>query len=308
MVYSIIKRCIWTLPVLFGIVVITFALIYKIPGDPVMQMVGERSNPETITMIRNKYGFDKPLHKQFFIYINQLLHGDMGISIIKHKKITESLIERFPVTVQLSSYAMILAILIGIPIGIISAVYRGKFPDHILMPLSLLGISTPVFWFGIMVMLLFSRKLNLLPASGYGDGALAYAILPSLTLGIRPAAFIARLLRTQMLDVMNEVYIQAARAKGLPGWKVILKHALRNAFIPVLHLIGMDIGNLLSGAALTEMIFGWPGIGSYALNAIGRRDYPVIMGTVIFTALIFVIVNLIVDILTIWIDPRIQNV
>ena len=293
---------------MFGIVVITFALIYKIPGDPVMQMVGERSNPETITMIRNKYGFDKPLHKQFFIYINQLLHGDMGISIIKHKKITESLIERFPVTVQLSSYAMILAILIGIPIGIISAVYRGKFPDHILMPLSLLGISTPVFWFGIMVMLLFSRKLNLLPASGYGDGALAYAILPSLTLGIRPAAFIARLLRTQMLDVMNEVYIQAARAKGLPGWKVILKHALRNAFIPVLHLIGMDIGNLLSGAALTEMIFGWPGIGSYALNAIGRRDYPVIMGTVIFTALIFVIVNLIVDILTIWIDPRIQNV
>lgn len=306
MLSYIIKRLLLTIPTLLGIATITFILIYVIPGDPTSGIVGERISPETLKQIRTEMGLDKPLHIQYISYLYKLTHGDLGRSLSTKQPISEAIIEKFPNTLRLAISAMFIAILLGVSIGIFAAITRGSFWDRLVMVLAVFGISTPVFWFGLFLIFIFSIKLGWLPISGMGGGNLLYLILPATTLGLRSVALIARITRTTMLETLGENYIKTARAKGLNEGMVIFKHALKNSLIPVVTLIGLDFGSYLNGSVLTETIFGWPGLGRYAVEGIMKQDIPQVMGIVLFGAFVFVIVNLIVDILYHFLNPKIR--
>ena len=305
MVNFIVRRILQTIPVLFGVIVITFILMYMVPGDPVVSMVGERYDEETIHKLRKELHLDDSLPMQFVHYVSNVLRGDFGKSFITGGPVSEELLIKFPNTLMLAVASMIIAIITGLTMGIVSSLRPQSILDKITMLFALAGISAPVFWVGLMLVLFIGVFLQWLPPTGFGG--IEYIILPAITLGLRSAAYLARLTRATMLDVLNQDYIRTARMKRLPEWKVILKHGFPNILIPIITVIGTDFGSYLSGAVLTESIFGWPGIGRYALEAILKRDFPVIQGTVLFMALMFILANLIVDIFYGIVDPRMRT-
>ena len=304
MVNFIVRRILQTIPVLFGVIVITFILMYMVPGDPVVSMVGERYDEETIHKLRKELHLDDSLPMQFVHYVSNVMRGDFGKSFITGGPVSEELLIKFPNTLILAVASMIIAIITGLTMGIVSSLRPQSVLDKITMLFALAGISAPVFWVGLMLVLFIGVFLQWLPPTGFGG--IEYIILPAITLGLRSAAYLARLTRATMLDVLNQDYIRTARMKMLPEWKVILKHGFPNILIPIITVIGTDFGSYLSGAVLTESIFGWPGIGRYALEAILKRDFPVIQGTVLFMALMFILANLIVDIFYGIVDPRMR--
>ncbi len=328
----IIRRVLNLMLVLLIVSILIFLLIRLAPGDPARVMAGEHASPETLAAMRKQWGLDKPLPEQYIIWLEHALKGDFGRSIQSHESVLRELLLRFPNTFELSLFAILFALLVGLPAGIISAVKRYSIFDYGSMILALFGVSMPVFWLGIMLLMVFGVELNLLPIGGrlsvyislkpithfylldsllelnfpaFFD-TLKHLILPSITLGTIPMAFIARITRSSMLDVLHQDYIRTARSKGLSERKVIRKHALRNALIPILTAAGTEFALLMGGAILTETVFSWPGIGTYIVQAVNARDYPAVQGSVIFVALLIAIVNLIVDIAYAYVDPRIH--
>ncbi len=306
MALYILKRILLFFPTLLGISLITFALMQSLPGDPVAGMVGERASQETIARIRAELGQNRPLPLQYIGYLKLLSTGELGRSYYTNRKISDDLLQKFPNTVKLALAAMLFASVIGIGTGVFAAVKRGTGWDRLVTLLSVCGISVPVFWLGLALMLLFAFYLRWLPPSGMGEGNPAYIILPAVTLGTFSLSYIARVTRSSMLESLSQPYVETARAKGLPETEVVLKHALKNSLIPVVTLIGLDLGSYLNGAVLTETIFGWDGLGRYALDGILKRDYPVIMGVVLCGAVVFVTMNLLVDISYHVLDPRVR--
>lgn len=302
----LLKRLLLFIPTLLGITVITFILMQALPGDPVESMAGERANPETLARIRAELGTDRPLVLQYVGYLKLIAQGELGRSYHTNRKITDDLAQKFPNTLKLALAAIIFASFGGILLGVLSASRRGTVVDRLAAVIAVGGISLPVFWLGLTLMLIFSLYLRWLPPSGMGTGQIAYLILPAVTLGTYSLAYIARITRSSMIEALSQPFIATARAKGLAEHRVVLKHALKNAFIPIVTLIGLDLGSYLNGAVLTETIFGWDGLGRYALDGILRRDYPVIMGVVLFGALVFVAMNLLVDLSYRFLDPRVR--
>ena len=283
--------------------IVVFLLLYVAPGDPVQDMVGERADAETIARLRKDLHLDEPLPKQFVLYASGVLRGDLGKSYITQRPIIRDIRERFPKTLLLAGTAMFLASVLGITIGVLSSRNPGGWFDRLSLGFAYLGISFPVYWVGLILILIFAVKLRWLPPSGYGG--IKYLILPALALGSRSIAFLARVTRSAMLDVLGGDFVRTARAKGLKERSVIVRHALRNALIPIVTVLGLDFGYYLTGSILTETIFSWPGIGRYVVNAIARRDLPAINGSVLFLSVVFVLVNLITDLAYAKADPRV---
>jgi len=332
MKWYIIKRLLQIIPVVLGVTLIAFALIHLAPGDPVRTMLGQHATQQEIDEISARYGLDQPLYIQYFMWLGDVLQGDLGRSILSHEQVTTEIASRFPNTIELAIAAMIFAILIGVVAGIISATKQYSVADYSVMGLALFGISMPVFWLGIMLMMIFGVFLGWLPIGGRIDlllpfqsitgfmvidsiitlngaallSVLEHLILPAIALGTIPMAIIARTTRSSMLEVLRQDFIRTERAKGLSERKVIYKHAIRNAMVPVVTVIGLNFGLLLSGAILTETVFSWPGVGRLVVDAVYARDYPLVIGCILIFALVFVIVNLITDILYTYIDPRIH--
>lgn len=293
-------------PVVIGVTLITFLLFLVVPGDPVRLALGQHPNPELQKRIEHELGMDLPWYARYGRFLGKAVTGDLGNSIRTGEPVSKIIGDRLPATVKLAVAAMIFALLIGIPAGIISATKQYSFWDNTFMTLSLVGVSMPVFVLGLIFMLLFVSVLKIVPGSGYGDGKLIYLLMPTLTLGTIPMAMISRMTRSALLEVMKSDYIRTARSKGLSERVVVYKHAFRNALIPIVTVIGNYFAGLFAGAIITEYVFNWPGIGSATINAITQRDYPVVMGIVLFIAAIFVISNLIVDITYALIDPRVK--
>ena len=298
------KRLLQTIFVLLGISLITFVLLQVVPGDPVALMLEKRADPETIAKVRKELGLDLPYYVQYLNFIKGAIHLDFGTSYFTKEVVTDALFRCFKVTVKLACMSFIFAYAIGIPCGIFAAVKRGKGIDTVVMVLSIVGVSAPAFWVAIILQILFGLKLNVLPISGF-DTPASY-ILPSLALGARYAGNIARITRTSMLEVLGQDYIRTAKAKGAMRWAVILKHALKNAMIPIVTLVGTDFGYMLTGSMLIEKVFSIPGIGKLAVDAMSNRDLPLLEGTVMYIAFVFVVVNLIVDVSYAFLDPRIR--
>ena len=298
------RRLLLAIPTLFGVLVVVFALLYVAPGDPVLQMVGERADPATIARLRRELHLDEPLPMRFVHYAGGVLHGDLGRSYITDRPIVRDIRERFPKTLELAAAAMCLAALVGVTLGVLSAARPDGWIDRGSLALAYLGISFPVYWVGLILILFFAVFLRWLPPSGYGG--LRYLALPALSLGMRSIAFLARMTRSAMLEVMSGDFIRTARAKGLGERAVLVRHALRNALIPVITVFGLDFGSYLTGSILTETVFGWPGLGRYVVDAIGRRDLPAIQGSVLFLSVVFVLVNLLTDLAYAAADPRVR--
>lgn len=332
MLQYILKRLLGLLPVLFGITLLVFLFLKLIPGDPAIVLLGPRATPEDLVALRERMGLNRPLIVQYLAFIKSLLVFDLGRSIITGIPILDEIKIRWPATFELSVAAMLVATVLGIPAGILAAVKKNGWVDNLTMSTSLLGVSMPVYWLGLMLIYLFSVNLGWLPPSGriginqsfqpltgfyvldsllqfnvaaLGD-VLAHLVLPALALGTIPLAIIARITRSAMLEVLSQDYIRTARAKGLLERWVVSKHALKNALLPVITIVGLQFGTLLGGAILTETIFSWPGIGSWIYQGILARDYPVVQGGVIFVATVFVLINLLVDLSYALFDPRIQ--
>jgi ABC-type dipeptide/oligopeptide/nickel transport system permease component len=299
------QRLLLTLPTLAGVLVVTFLLLDVVPGDPVAAMVGERADAATIARLRSELRLDDPLPARFGHYLGGVLRGDLGRSYVTERPIAEDLRERFPKTVQLALAAMALAAGCGITLGVLSAVWPGGAIDRGGMLLAYLGVSFPVYWVGLLLILVFALGLGWLPPSG--SGGLAYLVLPALTLGMRSIALLSRMTRAALRDVLSSDFVRTARAKGLSEAAVIVRHALRNALIPVITVLGLDTGSYLTGSILTETIFGWPGLGRYVLTAIEKRDLPAIQGSILFMSLVFVLVNLVTDLVYANADPRLAH-
>jgi dipeptide transport system permease protein len=334
MLRFIVTRAALIIPTFIGVTLLAFAMIRLVPGDPIELLAGERGiSPERHAKLAAEYGFDKPILVQYAVYVAGVLQGDLGRSISTRQPVIEEFAALFPATVELSFCAMLFAVVLGLPAGIVAALKRGKAPDHVVMGASLTGFSMPIFWWGLLLILFFSVYLRWTPVSGrigiqyFFDpvtgfmlidsllsgqegafkSALRHLILPSIVLGTIPLAVIARMTRSSMLEVLSEDYIRTARAKGLPPWRVISLHALRNALIPVITVIGLQVGALLAGAILTETIFSWPGVGKWLVESIRRRDYPILQGGVLLVATVIILVNLTVDLLYGLINPRIRH-
>jgi ABC-type dipeptide/oligopeptide/nickel transport system permease component len=299
------RRLLLSLPTLFGVLVVVFLLLYVAPGDPVQAMVGERADAETIARLRAELRLDEPLLSQFAHYAGGILRGDLGRSYITNRPIVDDIAERFPRTLLLASAAMLLATLSGVTIGVLAAIRPNGWFDRIALAVTYVGISFPVYWVGLLLIVLFAVTLRWLPASGYGDAK--YLVLPALALGSRSIAYLARVTRSAMLETLGADYVRTARAKGLAERSVITGHALRNALIPVVTVIGLDFGAYLTGSILTETVFSWPGIGRYVVQAISRRDLPAVQGAVLFLSVVFVLVNLITDVAYQRVDPRVRG-
>ncbi len=303
MIRTLGRRLLLTVPTLLGVLVVAFLLLNVAPGDPVQEMVGERADSATIARLRAELHLDDPLPAQFGHYLWGVVRGDLGRSYVTRRPIARDLAERFPKTLQLALAAMTFAALTGITLGVLAAVRPGGAFDRGAMLLSYLGVSFPVYWVGLLLILLFAVQLRWLPPSG--SGGLAYLVLPAATLGMRSVAFLARMTRGAMQDVLASDFIRTARAKGLSELAVVGKHAFRNALIPVITVLGLDVGNYLTGSLLTETIFAWPGVGRYVLTAIEKRDLPAIQGSILFMSVVFVVVNLLTDLVYAKADPRI---
>ncbi|MGH6890942.1 MAG: ABC transporter permease subunit [Dongiaceae bacterium] len=334
MLRFILTRVGLVVPTFLGIILLTFILIRLVPGDPVEVRVGERGiSPERHAQLLHEMGLDRPLYVQFADYVGGVLQGDLGISVITHRPVMEEFLTLFPATVELAFFAMIFATLIGLPVGVIAAVKRGSVFDHTVMGTSLTGYSMPIFWWGLLLILLFSVNLGWTPVAkrlsddyfvdevtgfmlidtllsdekGSFLNAIQHLILPTIVLGTVPLAVIARMTRSAMLEVLGEDYIRTARAKGLGVYRVVAIHALRNALVPVVTVIGLQVGTLMGGAILTESVFSWPGIGKWLVESIGRRDYPALQGGVLVIAALVMAINLAVDLLYGVLNPRIRH-
>jgi ABC-type dipeptide/oligopeptide/nickel transport system permease component len=311
MLRFIVRRVLLVLPVLFGLLVLTFILVRIVPNDPSAALAGQNATPQQIAEIRAKYGFDRPLVVQFLIYLRQVVQADLGTSIQSGRPVVQDILQRLPATLELTTVSMLIAVTIGLPLGLISAVRRASWVDYTAMGVSLSTLSMPVFWFGIVAIWIFSLQLGWLPVSGRGGpvwewNGLRHIVLPAVTLATTSVAIISRLTRSGMLEVLGRDYIVTARAKGVAERLVVGKHALKNALIPVVTVVGLQYGFLLGGAVVTETIFAWPGVGRLAMTSILQRDYPVVQGCVLLVAVLFVLINLAVDLLYAWIDPRIR--
>lgn len=302
----LVARCRQAVPVLFGVTLLIFVLTHVALGDPVRAMMGQRADPDVVARIQAEYGLDKPLWERYVLYMQKLLSGDLGYSYRQRRGVSAVIMERLPATVRLAVAAMIIAVALGITAGTIAAIRHNTLWDLLMMTFSLLGISTPVFWLGMMLILLFAVWLGWLPISGYGDGAFSHLVLPALTLGALQAGYIARMTRSALLEVLRQEYVRTARAKGLKERVVILKHCLRNGILPVLTLAGIGLGDLLVGAPLTETVFAWPGLGRLLVTAVGNRDLPVVLGATLLFALIYLGANLLVDMAYALVDPRVR--
>jgi dipeptide transport system permease protein len=334
MLRFVIARLGVLIPTFLGVTIVAFGLIRLIPGDPIQVLAGERGiDPERHARLMAEYGFDRPLWEQYLVYLGGVLQGDLGQSIVTRRPVLNEFMTLFPATVELSLCALLLAILIGLPAGVIAGVRRGSVFDHGLMGISLTGFSMPIFWWGLLLIILFSGILQWTPVSGRisllyffppvtgfmlidsllsgQDGAFrsaaSHLVLPAIVLATVPLAIIARQTRSAMLEVLGEDYVRTARAKGLPPMRVIGLHALRNALIPVVTVIGLQVGLLFSGAILTETIFSWPGIGKWLVDSLYRRDYPSVQGAIVLIASVVMLVNLVVDLLYGLINPRIRH-
>ena len=330
--WSLIRQRCWGLVlVVAGVCVITFIISHLIPGDPARLLAGERASDEIVQHIRHQLGLDLPLWQQFVRYVSALLHGDLGTSIRTGRPVLEDLKAFFPATLELAFCALAIALVVGIPLGVLSAVYRNRWTDHLVRLLALTGISTPAFWLGLGIIVLFYGKLNWLPGSGRLDdwldppahvtgfylvdallagdievfiNAVQHLILPAATLAFVHLGIVARQIRSAMLEQLGEDYIRTALASGLPRWTIILRYALPNALIPSVTVLGLALGDLLYGAVLTETVFAWPGMGAWVVTSIQALDFPAVMGFAIVVSFAYVLVNLIVDLLYLWIDPR----
>ena len=298
------KRLLQTLLVLFGISLITFILLQVVPGDPVELMLEKRADAQTIATVRHELGLDVSLPQQYLNFLKGAIRLDFGKSYFTKEVVTTALMRCFMVTVKLASMSFVFAVVLGVTCGMAAAINRGKWIDSALMTTSIIGVSAPSFWIAIILQIVFGLKLDLLPISGF-DGP-SFFILPSIALGARYAGSIARITRTSMLDVIKQDYIRTARAKGVTEGLVIMKHALKNAMIPIITLVGTELGNMLTGSMLIEKVFSIPGIGKLAVDSMSNRDLPLLEGTVMYIAFVFVIVNLLVDISYAFIDPRIR--
>ena len=338
MIRFLLRRAALTIPTFFALMFLTFVMIRLVPGDPIEVRRGERGiSPERLELLRHEMGLDQPIWKQFYDYVAQILSGDFGTSIISHTKVLTEFTTLFPATLELSFCAMMFAVFLGVPAGVIAAVRRGGIFDQSLMTVALTGYSMPIFWWGLILILFMSNTLGLTPVSGRMDlikyyfepttgfmlidtlffvaadqkgaflDAVRHLILPTIVLGTVPLAVIARMTRSAMLEVLQEDYVRTARAKGLPPRRVIGQHALRNALIPVVTTIGLQVTTLFGGAVLTETIFAWPGVGKWLIESIGRRDYPALQGGIMLISGLVVVVNLVVDMLYGLINPRIRH-
>lgn len=306
MLYFILRRIVQILPVIIGVTLILFILMYVLPEDPAKLILQKGATPEALANLRAKMGIDKPIYVQYWRYIRQLAKGDLGTSYRYRRSVNSILGEHYPYSIKLAFAAIIIEIILGIFTGIISAIKKYSFWDILATISTTLLVCIPVYWLGMVMQVIFGLKLGWLPMSGYGDGSIRYFIMPALALASVSTAFIARMMRSTMLEALSNDYIVTAYAKGLSQFKVIGKHALKNALIPVVTLIGLDLGSLMGGAILTETVFNWPGVGRAVYLAILQRDAPVVIGGTIILVMIFVIMNLLVDILYAWLDPRIR--
>lgn len=306
MIYYIIKRIIQIIPVVIGVTLILFTLMYIIPEDPARLILQKGATEQALQNLREKMGIDKPIYVQYWRYISQLARGDLGMSYRYRRPVTEILADYYPNSIRLALAAIIIEIIIGIFAGIISAVKKYSFWDTVVTVSTTLAVCVPVYWLGMVLQVIFGLQLGILPMSGMGDGSIKYYILPALTLASVSTAFVARMMRSSMLEVMSSDYMRTAYAKGLSQFRVIGKHGLKNAVVPVITLIGMDIGTLMGGAVLTETVFNWPGVGRVIYLAILQRDAPVVIGGTLVLVIIFIFLNLAVDILYALLDPRIR--
>lgn len=300
----LLRRLLLTIPVLIGVATLVFALIHFIPGDPAQAMLGEGATPEDVAQLRTRLGLDKPLLVQYGSFLNGAVHGDLGVSLRNDQPVMKQILERMPATAELAFAAMAVAVLFALPLGIVAAVWRGTWVDHAAMTLSLVGISVPNFWLGPLMAIVFAIELGWLPVGG--SGTLAHLVLPSITLGAALAAILARMTRASLLEELSEPYVLAARAKGVSRTRAVLHHALRNSLIPIVTILGLQFGVVLTGAVITETIFAWPGIGRLLIQSISFRDYPTVQGCVLLIAITYVGVNLITDLTYGFLDPRIR--
>ena len=336
MLKYIVKRCLLLVPTLLGVVTLVFFMIALAPGDPARVMLGERASAKQLAQLRSELGLDQPLMKQYWLYLKRVVRGDLGKSILTQKKITEELSDRLPATIELAITATIFASSLGIVMGVAAARKRNSWVDYSTMTAALVGVSMPVFWLALVLIMVFSVALNLLPTGGRMDvrlffepitdfylldgfiiwlkngtpeyfvSALKHIILPTVALGTIPLAIIARTTRSSMLEVLKQDYVKTARAAGIAEPKVVYRYALRNALLPVITVIGIQFGLLLSGAILTETVFAWPGIGKWIYHSIGARDFPAVQGGTLFISFFFVMINLVVDLLYSFINPKIR--
>ncbi len=308
----VLRRLLQVLLVMLGVSVIAFLIVHLVPGDPIRISLGTRFDPDTYETLRKQAGFDKPLVVQFFTWLGNALTGDLGVSFRSGRSVGATIIERLPATVQLAGVAMVIALLIAIPIGILSAIRSGSKSDYAATAFSQVGISVPDFWMGIMFILFFSLYLRWLPASGYEsflDNPWEWfrrIIMPAVTIGVVSGSILTRFVRSAVLESLGQDYTRTARAKGLRERRVISRHVLKNAMIPVVTVTGLQLAFLLGGVIIVEVVFAWPGLGNLALSAVDRRDYPVLQGVVLLFAVFFLIINLMVDLLYAWLDPRIK--
>jgi len=327
-----LQRGLTAIPVLLGVSVLVFGFIHLIPGDPAVTMLGERATPEKVAEIRARLGLDRPLWEQYVHYVGRVIRGDLGVSIVRGDPVLTDLLRRFPATVELATAAIVVAVGLGIPVGVASAVWRNSVVDSLARLGALIGVSMPIFWLGVMLAWFFGVTLRVLPTGFRLDtgaavvpwtnfvivdaalqgnwrvlvDALRHLILPTLALATIPLAIVARMTRASMLEVLSREFIRTAEAKGLSQRAVILRHALRNALLPIVTVVGLQIGHLLAGAILTETIFSWPGIGLWVYESLEARDYAIVQGTSLFIAVIVVVVNLTTDLLYAVVDPRIR--
>ncbi len=306
MLRYLIRRLLWMLVVLLGVVTITFALTYLMPGDPARRIAGNGASADTVRSIRHQLGLDQPFLAQYGRYLGNVLHGDFGYSYVQNVPVLPTILARFPVTAQLAVGGLFVELLIGLPTGIISAYRRGSWLDRAVMLFALGGVSAPPFWLGLVLLYYLAFTVALFPIGGYGSPALKYMILPCVTLGIGGAAIYARTFRSTVLDVLDQPYVRMARAKGLSEPYILFRHVISNAITPIVTQIGVDLGYFLGGAFIIEQAYALPGIGKQAIDAISQLDVPIILGTVLFAALLIVVSNLVVDLSYALIDPRIR--
>lgn len=304
MLSYLLRRLALTIPVLIGVATLVFSLLHLVPGDPAQSMLGEAASAADVAELRTKLGLDEPLHKQYVSFMAGAATGDLGVSFRNNNSVASEIGSRLRNTMILAVAAMTVALLIAVPLGILAATFRGGPIDHGAMTLALVGISMPNFWLGPLLAILFAVKLGWLPVSG--TGSLAHLVLPAVTLGAALAAILARMTRASLLEELRELYVLAARARGLSRTRVILRHGFRNSLIPIVTIVGLQFGAVLTGTIITETIFAWPGVGRLLIQSISFRDYPMVQGCILFISVVYVMMNLLTDLAYGWLDPRIR--
>jgi len=304
MAHFLLRRLLLTIPVLLGVATLVFSLIHLVPGDPVQAMLGESASPQEVAEVSHRLGLDRPLYVQYWAFLKGATRGDLGVSLRTSEPVAQAIADRMPATFQLAIAAMVLAVVIAIPLGIIAAVGAGTGVDYAATTLALLGISMPNFWIGPLLAILFSVTLGWLPVSG--SGTAAHLVLPAITLGAPLAAVLARMTRASVIEELRELYVLAARARGVSRTRAVLRHAFRNSLIPIVTVLGLQMGAVLTGAVTTETIFAWPGVGRLLIQSINFRDYPLVQGCILLIAVTYVTMNLLTDLTYGFLDPRIR--